>query len=525
MLAAVKTCSGKGKAISVRRRRFLIGLAAVLIFALVTMGTAFWRYREMRAALVADGTTLHRVLSQRVDQHDAHMTGLSALAQAADPPPVDAIRQVTASILRFYPRIMAIDLADLADEQRPALLGAGLPLETVFSAMRRSNTLLTVVPVEGAERVMLVKRVPRTSASQYLIILLIDLRKLIETDRFGPELGPVQLTLEGQPLLTASPGLDQAPIAFEAMLASRTQPLMLRIASPIRIAGLFPLGILTLVALGLLLCAVIVDRLLAARMAAKEAGARALLAAQDARLAHASRVNAMGELASGIAHELTQPLTAILSQCQAGQRLAQRAELDRASLLTAFEASARNAKRAGDILGKLRSWVTKGQPVVEQVDLAGLISDVVQLTAAEALAHAASVEFTPPRHPVIVRADRVQLEQVVFNLVRNAIEATKFTTHPARIVITLTMAGAAAEISVRDNGPGFGAEALARVFEPFFTTKPEGMGLGLSLCMTLVERYGGAILAQNSTDGGAELVVRLPLMARDASSAPSEAAE
>jgi signal transduction histidine kinase len=512
-------------AISVRRRRFLIGLVAVLIFGLVTAGTAFWRYREMKSAIVADGMTLHRVLSQRVDQHDAHMTGLAALAQSADPPPVDAIRQVTTSIVRFYPRIMAIDLADLTDEQRPSLLGADLPLNTVFAAMRHSKALLTVVPVEGAERVMLVKRVPQASASQYLIILLIDLRRLIATDRFGPELGPIQLLLEGRPLL-ANPGdLDRSPIAFEAMLASRTQPLLLRIASPIRPAALFPLEALALVALGLMLGAFVVDRLLAARIAAKEAGARALLAAQDARLAHASRVNAMGELASGIAHELTQPLTAILSQCQAGQRLAQRPEADRASILAAFEASARNAKRAGDILGKLRSWVTKGQPVVEPVDLAHLVSDVVQLTAAEAQAHAVIVEFPPAQHPAIVRADRVQLEQVVFNLVRNAIEATRHAAHPARITITLTSTDASAEINVRDNGPGFEPEALVRVFEPFFTTKPEGMGLGLSLCMTLVERYGGTIRAGNAASGGAELVVRLPLMARDSGTNLSEAAE
>lgn len=488
-------------------------------------GAVFWRYREMTAAILADGATLHRILSQRVDQHDAHLTSLAALAQAADPPPLDAIRQVASSITRFYPRIAAIELADLGDEARAPLLASGVPLAEAFAAARQSTAMLTVVPVPGAERVMLVKRVPTTGASKYLVIMLIDLRKLIEIDRFGPRPGTVQLLFDGTPLLATGETGEVAPVVFEAPLASRTQPLVLCVASPLRLSAAVPQGALALLAFGLLLATLILDRLLAARAAARAAGARAALATQDARLAHASRVNAMGELASGIAHELTQPLTAILSQSQAGQRLAARPELDRAAIQTAFEASARNAKRAGDILGKLRSWITKGQPVVEPVDLVQVIGDVVQLTAEEAAAHAVTLSFERPARPAIVRADRVQMEQVVFNLVHNAIEATKALPHPPRIVIVLSTAGSAAELCVRDNGPGFEAASLARVFEPFFTTKRDGMGLGLSLCMTLVERYGGTITARNLAGGGAELTVRLPLVESGFGTALGEAAE
>ena len=494
-------------------------------FALIASGAVSWRYREMTAAILADGATLHRILSQRVDQHDAHLTSLAALAQAADPPPLDAIRQVASSITRFYPRIAAIELADLADEARPPLLASGVPLAEAFTAARQSTATLTVVPVAGAEQVMLVKRVPTTGSSKYLVIMLIDLRKLIEIDRFGPKPGTVQLLLDGAPLLAAGETGEAAPVVFEAPLASRTQPLVLCVASPLRLSAAVPKGALALLALGLLLAALILDRLLAARTAAREAGARAALATQDARLAHASRVNAMGELASGIAHELTQPLTAILSQSQAGQRLAARPELDRVAIQTAFEASARNAKRAGDILGKLRSWITKGQPVVEPVDLVQVIGDVVQLTAEEAAAHAVTLGFERPARPVIVRADRVQMEQVVFNLVHNAIEATKTLPQAPRIVVALSTAGSSAELRVRDNGPGIEAASLARIFEPFFTTKRDGMGLGLSLCMTLVERYGGSIGARNIAGGGAELTVRLPLMEAGFGAALGEAAE
>jgi len=510
---------------SVSRRRIVIGLVALACFALLAAGSVFWRYRDMTAAILADGATLHRILSQRVDQHDAHLTSLAALAQAADPPPLDAIRQVASSITRFYPRIQAIELADLADEARPPLLSAGVPLEEAFAAAHQSTATLTVVPVAGAEQVMLIKRVPATGPSRYLVIMLINLRKLVEIDRFGPKPGMVQLLLDGKPLLAVGETGDEAPVVFEAPLASRTQPLVLCVASPLSLSAAVPSVTLALIALGVLLAALILDRLLAARAAAREAGARAALATQDARLAHASRVNAMGELASGIAHELTQPLTAILSQSQAGQRLAARPDLDRASIQTAFEASARNAKRAGDILGKLRSWITKGQPLVEPVDLVQVIGDVVQLTAEEATAHAVTLSFERPAHPAIVRADRVQMEQVVFNLVHNAIEATKALPHPPRIVIMLSTADTTAELRVRDNGPGFEAASLTRIFEPFFTTKRDGMGLGLSLCVTLVERYGGTIAARNLEGGGAELTVRLPLMESALGTLLGEAAE
>lgn len=517
--------NGAGMTPSVSRRRILIGLIALAIFALMATSAVFWRYREMTAAILADGATLHRVLSQRVDQHDAHLTSLAALAQVADPPPLDAIRQVATSITRFYPRIAAIEVADLADEKRPPLLGASIPLTEAFAAARRSAAVLTVVPVAGAEKVMLVKRVPTTGASTYLVIMLIDLRQLIEIDRFAPRVGAVQILLDGRSLLAAGKTDDAAPVVFEAPLASRTQPLVLRVASPLRLSSAVPWGALALIAAGLALATLVVDRLLAARAAAREAGARAALAAQDARLAHAGRVNAMGELASGIAHELTQPLTAILSQSQAGQRLAARPELDRASINAAFEASARNAKRAGDILGRLRSWITKGQPVVEPVDLVQVIGDVVQLTAEVAAAHAVTLAFERPARPVVVRADRVQMEQVVFNLVHNAIEATKARPQPARVTMALSTAGDVAELHVRDNGPGFEAAALARVFEPFFTTRRDGMGLGLSLCMTLVERYGGTIAARNLNGGGAELTLRLPLMEGGFGTVLGEAAE
>jgi C4-dicarboxylate-specific signal transduction histidine kinase len=320
------------------------------------------------------------------------------------------------------------------------------------------------------------------------------------------------LALGDEILLSEGPEAARR-VVFDQQLSSRTQ--LLRLTLSAEPSPPLPWSLLLAVALALLALAWALDRLLNARRAAREAGLRALVARHDAKLAHASRVNAMGELASGIAHELTQPLTAILSHAQAGQRLAARPEFDRAAIATAFDAVTRNAKRAGDILGRLRSWLTKGQPKIEQVDLAAVVTDVSQLVAIDAAADgiALSIELEPGA--VHVMADRVHLEQVLFNLVRNAMEALAASEGRREIRIGWELALETVAVTVRDNGPGFTANDLALVFEPFFTTRADGMGLGLALCTTLVERYGGSLTAENATDGGALMTMRLPMLPRE----------
>lgn len=507
-----------------RRRPMLVWLA-VMAFALAALGAAFWHYRQRQAETFAEGSTLHRILSQRVDQHDAHLTSLAALTQIADPPPLDAIGQVATSIKRFYPRIVGVDLIDLMHEDKAGLLGGETPPPSAYTVARGSTAILTLAPLPAQERLMLLKRVPATAGAQYIIVVQLDVRRLIEAERVPPGRSRIQLTFEGHPLLLAPPMEGLFSVSYATPLASRTQPLYLEVEHPIGLADLFVWNELLLLALLIAMAAYAADRLIAARQAAKEAGARALLATQDARLAHASRVNAMGELASGIAHELTQPLTAILSQCQAGQRLAAREALDRPALLAAFEASARNAKRAGDILGRLRAWVTKGQPSVEDVDLVATVGDVVQMIGQERESLGVEIMIRPERPVIVVRADRVQMEQVIFNLIRNGLDALRRVAHAGRITVRVGATGGQAEIHVIDNGPGLDPATEARLFEPFFTTKPEGMGLGLSLCNTLIERVGGSIEARNAELGGAEFVVRLPLAHARVAEWPREAAE
>jgi signal transduction histidine kinase len=405
---------------TVLRRRVLIAFAACIVFVVLAAGLILRERAEVTAAVVQRGAALQRLVSQRVDQHDAHLTSLSALVQTADPAPLEALQQVAQTIIRFYPRIVAIDLLDPTMPARPGLMGTPAPGGVVASVSTLQTTPFLLVPDPSAERMHLLKRVPAEGPLRGALMLSVDLRRLIASDE--PPGVPARITLALDDKVLLGEGPDAARrIVFDQPLSSRTQPLRLSLgAEP---SPPLPWSLLLAAIPVLLVLAWALDRLLDARRVAREAGLRTLVARHDAKLAHASRVNAMGELASGIAHELTQPLTAILSHAQAGQRLAARPELDRAAITTAFDAAARNAKRAGEILGRLRSWLTKGQPTIEAVDLAAVVADVAQLVAIDAAAAGIALTVEPESGAMQVKADRVHLEQVVFNLVRNAMEA------------------------------------------------------------------------------------------------------
>ncbi|MGX1790634.1 sensor histidine kinase [Bosea sp. NPDC055332] len=500
-----------------RSRRAAILVAGLVAFGLACAAYSLNRRSHDAAALEEAGRTLHRLISQRVDQHDAHLTSLSALVQAAEPAPVATVEQVAASIIRFYPRIVGIDVVDLALSPPRSLLDVADPAVVAEEARQAVGSNLRTRALDGGSRLLLVKRALTDGVGHYALALIIDMNRLSASDTPLPDDAQVHLRL----IAPGEPG-DQPPGAFSAEIASRTQPLRLTLTTSAPSWPLPPPGFLALAGLLVALATFLVDRLLEARSAAKEAARKAVLAEQDARLAHAGRVNAMGELASGIAHELTQPLTAILGQAQAGRRLLAQPEADQAVLAGAFEAIARNARRAGDILGRLRAWISKSEPVVENVDLTELAGEVVHLLAANAQSAGATLRVGGDGSRPLVRADRVQLEQVVFNLARNGLEAVEGQDGERSVTIEVGTQGSDAVLAVRDSGPGLSPEAQARLFEPFFTTKPAGLGLGLALCVRLVERFDGTLAAENAAGGGAVFSVRLP---RAAAEARKEAAE
>lgn len=238
-----------------------------------------------------------------------------------------------------------------------------------------------------------------------------------------------------------------------------------------------------------------------------EAGLREL----QAELLHVSRLSAAGEMASALAHELNQPLTAIASSASGALRLLQAAAPDGsgpgvpARALEAMARAAAQALRAGQIVARLREFVTKGEAERRAADIHELVTDAgtLALVGAKGQGVAVSMRIAPALPPVFV--DRIQIQQVLINLIRNALDAMSEgdgTTCRELAVSVIPSEPEMVEVSVADTGPGLAPEVAGRLFEPFVTTKPDGMGVGLSISRSIVDAHGGRLWAENRPGGG-----------------------
>ena len=242
----------------------------------------------------------------------------------------------------------------------------------------------------------------------------------------------------------------------------------------------------------------------------------------QAELVHASRVSSMGEMASSLAHELNQPLSAVAMLMRGARRLADRNDpADRPRLLEALDNAADQALRAGEVIRRLRDFMGRGETERRVESLSKIIRE------ASALALAGSkdrrVNVTQNTDPTCdhVLVDRVQIQQVLVNLLRNAMDAMRADEAGARGEIMISAVPQDAhwvDVAVRDNGAGIDDDVRETLFTPFTTTKKDGMGIGLSICRTIVESHGGTIRAESNPEGGA--TVRFTLMRE--SEAPDE---
>jgi PAS domain S-box-containing protein len=234
---------------------------------------------------------------------------------------------------------------------------------------------------------------------------------------------------------------------------------------------------------------------------------------QREQLAHLTRVAMLGGLSGALAHELNQPLTAILSNAQAGQRLLQKTPVDLQDLREIFEDIEHADKRAGEVIKRLRALLKKGDAQRHPVDVKDLVHEVLELTHADLVACNVEVITRLNENLPRVLGDRVQLQQVLLNLVVNACDAMRSTTVARR---RLTVLGAVDEggrvrISVADCGSGLDGTDLERLFEPFVTTKEQGLGVGLSISRAVVTAHGGRLWAETNGEGGATFHVSLPV--------------
>jgi two-component system sensor kinase FixL len=271
----------------------------------------------------------------------------------------------------------------------------------------------------------------------------------------------------------------------------------------------FQVLMLVLTATGLTVGVVVTERRQAAR-AMQEVEAR--LRARETEAAQAARFTLVSGMASALAHEINQPMTAARALARAAQELLRapnvnhaRADGNLVNLVTQID-------HAAGVVRRMRDFLRRGHPHVSTVDGRGMLVDALILVRAEATAKKIEIELDVPSELPPLYGDRIQLQQVVLNLVRNAMEALAGRTDGiVRLAVRRLDSPDAVEVRVADNGPGIEAELAARLFEPLTTSKPDGLGLGLSICASIVQLHGGRIWLQSGAAGATEFRFSLPL--------------
>ncbi|WP_436825265.1 sensor histidine kinase [Variovorax sp. DT-64] len=229
-------------------------------------------------------------------------------------------------------------------------------------------------------------------------------------------------------------------------------------------------------------------------------------------IAHVGRVSVMGQLATALAHEINQPLGAILRNTEAAALYLEDPSPDLDEVRAILDDIHKDDQRAGAVIDRMRAFLRRQDIEMRPLDVGELFSDVAALLKPDAAARHVKLDLDVPRDVPSVAGDRVHLQQVLLNLVSNGMDAIdESNRNSRRVVLSAKRDGAqSVEIAVSDSGGGIPAEKLGRVFDPFFTTKPKGMGMGLSISRTIIEAHGGWLWAENHIGGGARFLFTVP---------------
>jgi C4-dicarboxylate-specific signal transduction histidine kinase len=229
-------------------------------------------------------------------------------------------------------------------------------------------------------------------------------------------------------------------------------------------------------------------------------------------LAHANRITTMGQLTASIAHEVNQPIAAVVTNAHAALRWLNMQPSDPEEVRQALDRIVRNGRRAGDVIGRIRALVTNAPSRNDQLDINEVILEVMALTRSELHSSGTSLQTQLANGLPLILGDRIQLQQVILNLIFNAVEAMSGSREGSRELLIKTDQDGSGGVlvAVRDSGPGLQPESLDRLFDAFYTTRPGGMGMGLSICRSIIEAHGGRVWATTNVPQGAAFQFTLP---------------
>jgi PAS domain S-box-containing protein len=241
--------------------------------------------------------------------------------------------------------------------------------------------------------------------------------------------------------------------------------------------------------------------------------AQEALHAAQAELAHVNRVTTMGQLTASIAHEINQPITAAVTNANAGLLWLAAQPPDLEEVRDAFDRVIKAGHEAGKVTGRIRALIKKAPPRKGDLEINEAILEVIALTHGELVKNGVSLRTQLAAGLPLVQGDKVQLQQVILNLIINAVEAMSGVSEGSRelLIGTGKDASSGVVVAVQDSGPGLNPESLDRLFDPFYTTKPGGMGMGLSICRSIVEAHGGRIWASRAAGLGVTVQFTLPV--------------
>jgi C4-dicarboxylate-specific signal transduction histidine kinase len=234
----------------------------------------------------------------------------------------------------------------------------------------------------------------------------------------------------------------------------------------------------------------------------------------QAELAHVNRVTTMGQLAASIVHEINQPIAATVTNAHAALRWLGAQPPNLGEVRQSLDDVIRDGNRAGDVIGRIRALIKKAPPQKDAMEINGAILEVITLTRGEVMRNGVSLQTRLAEGLPLIQGDRVQLQQVVLNLIINAVEAMSGVSEGSRelLIGTGKDASGGVLVAVQDSGPGLNPDSFDHLFDAFYTTKPNGMGMGLPICRSIVEAHGGRVWASRTAGRGATIQFTLPVM-------------